>query len=166
MKVRIQLAAVLVLSIVSSYACAQHGGPQRDLDRRHDMETFQFLLRHRDEITRTVTRLPDGVETLTESENSEVVAKLQDHVAAMHQRLQTGRPIHMRDPLFREVFQHAKQIEMKIEETPRGLTVRETSQSPYVVKLIQAHAEVLNQFLAHGHEEVRKDHPAPSRNAP
>ncbi len=166
MKPLTALAIVIVLAISSPYAICQRGGPRQDPDRRHDMETFQFLLRHRDEITRKVTELPDGVETLTESENSEVVDKLRDHVEAMHQRLKTGRPIHMRDSLFRAVFQHADQIEMKIEETANGLKVRETSEDPYVVKLIQAHAEVLNQFLAKGHEEVHKDHPTPAQDAP
>lgn len=166
MKALIPLVTSILLAIASPYAIGQPRGARQDPARRHDMETFQFLLRHREEITRKVTELPDGVETLTESENPEVVGKLRDHVEAMHKRLKTGQPIHMRDSLFRAVFQHADQIDMKLEETPKGLQVRETSQDPYVVKLIQAHAEVLNQFLAKGPEEVRRDHPLPPRNVP
>jgi hypothetical protein len=84
----------------------------------------------------------------------------------MHQRLKDKRPIHMRDPLFREIFRNADQIKLTVEKTNKGLKVTETSEDEYVVKLIQAHADVLNQFLANGHEEVRKDHPLPSRDGP
>jgi hypothetical protein len=141
-------------------------GPKGDTERPHDMMAFQFLLRHWDDIARNVTKLPDGVETLTESDNPEVVAKLRDHVDAMHRRLIDGRPIHMRDRLFREVFRHADKIKMTIEETEKGVKFSETSQDPYVARLVQAHAEVLNQFLAKGHEEVRKSHPLPPRDGP
>jgi hypothetical protein len=31
------------------------------------------------------------------------------------------------------------------------------------VRLIQAHAEVVNRFLAHGMAEMHRDHPLPAR---
>jgi hypothetical protein len=144
---------------------AQPRGPRWDAERQADMAVFQYLLDHRKEITRKVTKVPAGVETLTESDNREVAAKLAVHVEAMHKRLLKGRPIHMRDPLFREIFRHADKIELTIKNTPKGVKVSETSKDPYVARLIQAHAEVLNQFLAKGHEEVRKNHPVPSRTS-
>jgi hypothetical protein len=142
---------------------AQPRGPRWDRERQADMAVFQYLLDQRKEITRKVTNIPTGVETLTESENREVAAKLAVHVEAMHERLRKGRPIHMRDPLFREIFRHADKIKLTIEKTPKGVKVSETSNDAYVAKLIQAHAEVLNQFLAKGHEEVRKNHPVPGK---
>jgi hypothetical protein len=84
----------------------------------------------------------------------------------MHKRLKEGRPIHMRDPLFREIFRNADKIKMTIAKTKKGVKVSETSEDPYVVKLIQAHAVVLDQFLAKGHEEVRKNHSVPPRKVP
>lgn len=132
-------------------------------DHQVDRQTFQYLLAHRKEITRKVTDLANGVETVTESKNREVAAKIQEHAAAMHRRLEEGRPIHMRDPLFREIFRHADKIQMRVEKTARGVKVRETSADAYVASLIQAHARVVSAFLAKGHEEVRKDHPIPAR---
>jgi hypothetical protein len=129
------------------------------------MTTFQFLLDHRTQITRKVTNIASGVETLTESDNRDVAAKLAVHVEAMHKRLLERRPIHMRDPLFREIFRHADKIKLTFEKTPKGVKVSETSKDPYVARLIQAHAEVLNKFLANGHAEVRKNHPVPSRTS-
>lgn len=137
-------------------------GPGMDATHRADMELFHFLLDHRAEITRTVTKLANGVETLTESANPRVTEKLQAHVASMYRRVEQKRPIHARDPLFAEIFRHADQITMQMEKTPKGVRVVETSANPYVARLIQAHAEVVNQFLRNGHLEMRKNHPLPA----
>ena len=68
-----------------------------------------------------------------------------------------------RDPLFREVFANADKIVMTHETTPRGIKVVETSADAYTVKLIQAHANVLDLFIRNGHAEVMKNHEATAR---
>jgi hypothetical protein len=47
--------------------------------------------------------------------------------------------------------------------TAGGVRVIETSKDAYVVKLLQAHAEVVSAFLANGMSEVMKNHPLPPR---
>jgi hypothetical protein len=131
------------------------------VDMRGDMTDLHFLLDHRSEIRRTVTNLPDGVETLTESDVPDVADRLKTHVAGMYARLMANRPIHQRDPLFREVFAHADQIDVTITPTANGLRVTETSSDPTVVTLVQAHAEVVNAFLKNGMSEMMKDHAVP-----
>jgi hypothetical protein len=128
-----------------------------------DMELFHQLFAHRAEITRQVLPRADGVETLTESKNPEVTRLLQAHVASMLARVDEGRPIHRRDPLFAELFRHADRIEARHELTPGGVRVFETSTDPYVVRLIKAHAETVSAFLANGHAEMMKNHPVPPR---
>ena len=128
-----------------------------------DRATFHFLLGARDRIRREVVPLPDGVETLTESSDPEVAEKIRSHVRAMESRLLEGRPIHVRDPLFAEIFRHADAITLTFEPTPNGIRVRETSSDPWVVKLIQEHAAVVSRFLENGHAEVRRNHPLPPR---
>lgn len=125
-----------------------------------DQEVFHFLLDHHDEINRGVTMVEGGVETLTESDNPEVVAKIKEHVHAMAARVEESRPIRQRDPLFVALFQQADKIEISIEETEKGVRVRETSDDPTAAKLIQAHAGVVSKFVADGHEEARKNHSA------
>jgi hypothetical protein len=98
---------------------------------------------------------------LTESDDPEVAAKIREHVAAMYRRIEEDRPIHRRDPLFAEIFDHADAIEMMMEKTDSGLRVVETSCDPYVAKLIKSHAEVVSQFLVNGRMEMRKNHPLP-----
>jgi hypothetical protein len=136
-------------------------GMMMDGDHAQDMELFHYLLDNKEQIRRTVTELPDGVETLTESDDPEVAAKIREHVAAMYRRIEEDRPIHRRDPLFAEIFDHADAIEMMMEKTDNGLRVVETSSDPYVAKLIKSHAEVVSQFLVNGRMEMRKNHPLP-----
>lgn len=161
------LIAVGSLSLVGLTPASLWGRPPwagpRSEAHQADMQVFHFLLDHRSEIRRSVKQLPDGVETLTESDEPATAAQIRTHVRSMCRRVEEGRPIHLRDPLFAEIFAHADRIQMAVAETEKGMRVRETSTDPYVARLIQSHAEVVTQFLAHGHAEVRRNHPPPSR---
>jgi intracellular sulfur oxidation DsrE/DsrF family protein len=81
----------------------------------------------------------------------------------MAYRIKETHPIRMRDPLFRELFQHTDKIVMKHDDTEKGVVVMETSKDPYVVKLIQAHAKVVSDFVARGFDEAMKNHPVPGK---
>lgn len=147
---------------------AQRGhtpGPGRmmrhDDGHRADMQLFQALFDHRQEITRQVTKRPDGIETVTESGNPDVTRILQAHVDSMLARVKEERPIHRRDPLFREIFRNADKIEARAERTPKGVRVVETSADAYVVRLLHAHADVVDGFIANGRSEMMKDHQVP-----
>jgi hypothetical protein len=128
-----------------------------------DRDLFHALLTHRAEIRRRVKPIDGGVETLTESDNPAVAAVIQKHVASMKKRVEGGSPIHLRDPLFAEVFRHADQITFAYEKTKHGVRVVETSDDPYVAKLIQAHAEVVSLFLKNGFDEVHQSHAVPAK---
>ena len=104
-----------------------------------------------------------GVQTITESGIPDVASGIQTHVASMHTRVREQRGIHLRDPLFREVFQHADKISIEITNTDKGVHVTETSDDPHVVALVQAHADVVSRFIEHGHDEVRRNHAVPSQ---
>jgi hypothetical protein len=103
------------------------------------------------------------VVTITESDDPQVAAKIQEHVQAMHVRIKENQPIHRRDPLFDMLFRHSDKIEMKFEKTDKGMKVIETSADPYVVKLIQAHAKVVSRFVKNGFDEAHRNHEVPSR---
>jgi hypothetical protein len=139
------------------------GGMMNDPAHQADMQQFHFLLDNGRRITRVVTVRSDGVESVTESDDAAVAKAIQDHVESMSARVREARPIHQRDPLFREVFRNSGKIVMQHERTPKGVRVVETSTDPYVAKLIQAHAEVVTAFIANGRAEAMKDHPVPER---
>lgn len=142
-----------------------HGGRGMMSDDAHaaDMQLFHQLFAHRAEITRHIVPRQDGIETVTESTNPEVTGLIQTHVASMLARVKEQRPIHLRDPLFAELFRYADRIEARHELTANGVRVIETSQDAYVVKLLQAHAEVVSGFIANGMSEMMKNHPLPAR---
>ena len=159
----LSLGALLVVFVVSARAeeppRSRGRGPNPEL--RADQAVFHELLRKHKEIRRTVKHLDNGVETLTESDNPEVAAKIQTHVASMHKRVKDGRGLRFWDDLFAAIFKTHAKITMTVENTPKGVRVRETSDDPYTVKLIQAHADVVSKFVEFGFDESPKNHPVP-----
>jgi uncharacterized protein len=136
-------------------------GPGSDPAFAADRDLFHELLQHRADIRREVKKTDHGVETLTESDKPEVAAAIHKHVASMEKRVKEKKPIHLRDPLFAEVFCHADQISFVYEKTEKGVRVTETSDDPYVVRLIQSHAEVVSLFVKNGFEQVQRNHDLP-----
>jgi hypothetical protein len=138
-------------------------GKGKDAAFAADRDGIHFLLASHKDVKRTVKETKTGVETVTESDVPEVAKKIQEHVAAMHERVKKGAGIHLRDPLFVELFKHYDKITMTVEKTGRGVKVTETSDDPYVASLIQAHARVVSRFIENGHDEARKNHTPPNR---
>lgn len=160
--------AVFEKSALADSATERRPGRGRGMGRgpgpvmRADQDVFHFLLDHHAQIRRSVKRLDNGVETLTESDNKDVAVKIQVHVASMHGRVKEGRGLRFWDELFVAIFKKTDQIRMTVEKTEKGVKVVETSDDKAVVMLIQAHADVVSQFVAHGFDEAHKNHPVPA----
>ncbi len=165
-RLRAGLAALMLAAAVLPSGAAGFQPPGKGkgppAEMRADQEVFHFLLGHHKDIRRTVKNLPDGVETLTESDKPEVAKKIQEHVASMHKRVKDGRGLRFWDDLFVAIFKHYDKIEMKVENTAKGVRVKETSAHAFTVRLIQAHAEVVSRFVKHGFDEAHKSHPVPA----
>jgi hypothetical protein len=161
----IQMLLIALITVTPAFGQGGRGGRGMMGDGAHaaDMQVFHQLFEHRTEIKREVIKRQNGIETVTASTNAEVVRLLQTHVESMLARVKEGRPIHRRDPLFAELFRYADQINATHEMTGDGVRVIETSEDPYVVKLLQAHADVISAFIANGRSEMMKDHPLPLR---
>ncbi len=190
MKPRAQITTAIVACLVlGTVALAQQGrgrrfrggrGPAADRgqpprrgvgrgrDERHaaDREVIHFLLAHHDKITRRVKERPDGVETVTESDDPQIAAKIKEHVKWMDYRIREQKPIRRRDPLFAEIFKQTEKIDMQRTETADGVRVIETSDDPHVVRLIQAHAKVVSMFVKRGFAEAAKNHSVPRQVDP
>ncbi len=136
-------------------------GQGKDATFATDRDTFHFLLENHKAIKRNVKKLDNGVETVTESDKPEVAKKIQEHVPAMYERLKSGNGVRYWDPLFAEAFKHGKKMKLEITNTAKGVKVIETSDNADVVKIIQAHAEVVSQFVKNGFDEAHKEHPIP-----
>lgn len=131
--------------------------------QQQDMQTLHRLLNDHDKIRRQVMNLPNGIHTVTRSDDAAIVQALTTHVAAMTKRLHEGQPIHARDPLFAEIFRNAHHIKVSVAPLPDGVHVIETSDDPYTVTLLQEHAGVVNLFVERGMSEMHQDHAVPKR---
>ena len=137
-------------------------GMGTDAAMRIDQDVFHYLLERHELIRREVKNLHNGVETITESDDEAVSSMIQEHVAAMHERVKTGRGLRFWDELFVAVFKNHDKIKMVVENTERGVKVTETSDDAYTVKLIQAHAVVVSKFVKRGFDEAHENHPVPA----
>jgi YHS domain-containing protein len=103
----------------------------------------------------------NGVEALTESDDPKVKAMIIEHTWAMKERLAKKQPIRQWDPLFAALFEHADKIKLEVKNTAKGVKITETSTDPYVVKLIQSHAQGVSEFVAEGMASMHKRHELP-----
>lgn len=135
------------------------------MDRhRHDQAVFHRLLELHAEIDRSLEVLPNGIRSLTRSDNPEVVALLHEHVPSMHERLQTGFRLRRWDPLYEAIFDNADAVSMEIRLLPDGVEVIESSEDPDVAALIKAHGVTVDAFVSRGQEAAAKPSPMPERD--
>jgi YHS domain-containing protein len=159
------LLAVLALSTFAQEHQHQGGGqgPQGMMGQgnQKDMQTIHALFDEHSKIKRTIKKIQGGIETVTESDDAAVRAKIVEHTWAMKARLEKHQPIRTWDPLFAELFKYADKIKLEIKNTAKGVKVVETSADAYVVKLIQAHAEGVSEFVKEGSSIMHKPHALP-----
>ncbi|HEV2061397.1 MAG TPA: hypothetical protein VGR12_00980 [Solirubrobacteraceae bacterium] len=136
------------------------GGMDRGM--REDMRVIRRLLRAHRQIDRAVADVPGGVRTRTVSDDPEIAALIRTHVRQMKARVEAGEPIRGMDPLFREIFEHHREIEMEVEDVPGGVRVRETSDEAQVVLLIRQHARrAVSEFVRRGMRRAMQRTPLP-----
>lgn len=130
-------------------------------ERSADMDTIHRLFGENSKIRRTVKKLANGVETTTESSDPRVQAMLREHVHAMHARLRKDQPIRAWDPLFADLFKHARKIRMEAFPAPRGIRTRLTSADAPTVQLLHAHAHAVTGFIKEGAAGMASRHESP-----
>lgn len=140
------LAATVLLSAPTAGAQEM---PSADAFRA-DMQTVHELLAGYEQITRTVTLLENGVQTLTESDDPQVAAYLKEHVASMDERLGTGEVFNVMSSTIPTIFEQADRIHTEIEETETGVLFIQTTDDPELVAVLQAHAAEVTELADEG----------------
>lgn len=105
-----------------------------------DMRSIHGLLTNHEKIERRVEDIPNGVRTVTTSDDPQVARLIRTHVRQMKARYETDQPIRMMDPVFRELFRNRDKASLTFEDIPGGISVTHTSEDPQVVLLIRQHA--------------------------
>jgi hypothetical protein len=115
-----------------------------------DMRIAMNLIHQNTKIRRTVTRLPDGIKTVTESDDPRIAQDIKAHVASMSGRLESGREFNIFSTTLPVIFDNAKQIQSTVEYTDRGAIVTRQSKDPKVVAALQAHADEVTELVKEG----------------
>ena len=121
------------------------------------------LLTDHDLIKRTVTNLPDGIRTVTESDDSQVAATIKKHVAEMGKRVEEGHDpgLPIESPALHSIFRDKDKIKSTYEVTEKGVIVVQTSTDATAVKALQDHAAEVTDLAQRGmvaaHEAMMKN---------
>lgn len=115
-----------------------------------------------EKIERQVTNLPNGIRTVTRSDDEELMAVLVSHVSGMINRVEEGRDpkIIIQSPTLDIFFVRGDKIATTIDVTDEGIVVVQTSDDLDVVEALHTHAAEVTDLATRGmvavHESMMK----------
>jgi hypothetical protein len=121
-----------------------------DASFHDDMQLVRAMLFDHQKIKRSVTNLPDGIRTITGSDDPAVARAIKAHVASMEKRLYEGRIFNLFSPTLPVLFENREKIKTVIEHTETGSIVTQTTADPAVVAALQAHALEVDELVRDG----------------
>ena len=124
-------------------------GGNATMDERRDLHD---LFSNHDKIKRTVTNLPDGIRTVTESDDPQVAVTIKKHVAEMGKRVDEGRDpgLPIESPALHAIFRDKDKIKSTYEVTEKGIIVVQTSTDANAVRALQDHAAEVTDLAQRG----------------
>lgn len=122
----------------------------QDAGSAGDMAVVMNLVHENAKIRRDVTRLPDGIRTVTESDDPKIAQDIKAHVASMSGRLDSGKEFNIFSTTLPVIFDNAKNIQSTVEYTAKGAVVTRRSKDPKVVAALQAHADEVTALVREG----------------
>jgi hypothetical protein len=125
-------------------------GMQHDEAFAGDMQLVHGMLNSHESIKRTVNNLPDGIRTITESDDPQVAQTIKAHVASMAKRLDEGRIFNLFSPTLPVLFDSKDKIKTIVAMTDKGAIVTQTSTDAKVVSALQAHAVEVSELARDG----------------
>ncbi len=143
------------------------GGMMGGLDSTSSavMRVVHELMTNHDKLRRTVVNLPNGIRTVTESDDPEMARQIKSHVEVTGQFVAKGvdPSLPMSTPALHGVLRNGKKIDRRTEVTAKGVIVTETSSDSATVALMQAHAaevtDLVNRGMAAMHEGMMNNRP-------
>jgi hypothetical protein len=125
---------------------------QHDASTMAEMSDIHELFINHDRITRTVTNLPNGIRTVTESADPRIAQLLKDHVTSMGQRVETGNDpgLPIESQALRAIYRNYEKIHTTFEPTATGMVVIQTSTDQETVAALQQHASEVTDFVKDG----------------
>jgi hypothetical protein len=117
-----------------------------------EMSTIHELFANHDRVKRTVTNLPDGIRTVTESDDPRIADLIKTHVAGMGERVKAGNDpgLPIESPALHSIFRDKDKIHTTYETTATGVIVTQTSTDAATVAALQQHASEVTDFVQGG----------------
>lgn len=147
---RILIASAILAAAVATTAIAAPVPVQADNAFTSDMNVVHEMLADYNKIKRTVTNLPNGIRTVTESDDPTVAKEIKDHVASMDQRLKDGKVFNVASHTLPTIFANNTKIHTEIEQTAKGVILTQTSYDTATVAALQAHAGEVSDLAREG----------------
>lgn len=135
-------------------------GTDATLDESLEMEV---MFRNFTALSRTVETLPNGIRTVTLSDDPEVLGALVSHVVGMIDRVEMGRDpgVFIQSPTLDILFERRATITTDILPIDGGIEVTQTSTDPEVVAALHTHAAEVSGMVERGmqavHERMMQD---------
>ena len=123
---------------------------RQDAGSSADMGLVHDLLTNHTKIKRSVTNLPNGIKTVTESDDPEVARTIKAHVASMSERLKDGREFNIFSTTLPVLFENRDKIKSEVTVTEKGSVVTRTSTDAKVVAALQGHAAEVTELAQEG----------------
>ncbi len=123
---------------------------KQDANSATDMGLVMDLVHNNAKINRTVTLLPDGITTVTESDDPKIAQAIKAHVASMSGRLKDGREFNIFSTTLPVIFDNADKIRSVVKMTDKGAIVTRTSTDAKLVAALQAHAGEVTELVNEG----------------
>ncbi len=126
------------------------------------MRVVHELVMNHDKLRRTVVNLPDGIRTVTESDDPAMARQIKEHVASTGAFVTKGVDpnLPMSTPALHGVLSNGLRIVRQTVVTEKGVELTETSTDSATVALLQAHAaevtDLVNRGMAAMHEAMMK----------
>ncbi len=127
-------------------------GMAHDEATMSQLQVIHTMLVNHDRITRTVTNLPNGIRTVTESDDSALAAQIKTHVADMGKRVGAGDDpgLPIESEALHAIFRDKDKIRTSYETTAKGIAVVQTSDDPNTVAALQTHAGEVTDLVQGG----------------
>jgi hypothetical protein len=142
---------------------SQMNGTRHDSARGADMSLIHELILHHDRITRSVTNIPNGIRTVTESDDSLLTGRIKQHASTMTARVASGKDPGwpMESEALRTLYKNSALIRTRVESTAKGIFVEQTSTDSATINALQTHAAEVTALVEGGMEAM---HAAMMRN--
>jgi hypothetical protein len=130
-----------------------------------ESEELAIMFRGFEQITREVENLPNGIRTITMSDDPELLGVVTIHILGMIDRVDTGQDpqVFIQSPTLDILFERLASITTEIDVTDTGVIVIQTSEDPEVVAALQTHAGEVSDMVDRGMQAV---HEAMMKRAP